>query len=82
MLFGENTKPWLAGFATVMGSSLVAVGVNGELGVPYQVCASAAMAGVAYQIYAVDLKDEASCFAAFKSNKWVGFAVLAALLAA
>lgn len=81
VLLGENTKPWLAGFAALMGGSLAAVGVNGELGLGYQVCATAAMAGMAHQIYSVDLKDEASCFAAFKSNKWAGFVVLAGLLA-
>ena len=38
VLFGDNTKPWLAGFATLMGGGLAAVGYNGDLGLGYSLC--------------------------------------------
>ena len=35
MKFGNQAKPWLSLFAAVMSSSLLIVGLNGDLSWPY-----------------------------------------------
>jgi 4-hydroxybenzoate polyprenyltransferase len=81
VLFGEQTKPWLVGFGTVMAGSLAAVGVNGDLGLGYEIGAAATMTYIGWQIYSVDLKDGQSCFNAFSATKWGGLMMLGGLLA-
>lgn len=51
--FGDQTKPWLCGFATVMMSGLTCTGVMCEQTWPYYLAVAATGTHLAYQVISV-----------------------------
>lgn len=78
---GAGTRRWLAGFglATIclFGAALLAAGAG--------IFAFAGLAGIAahlvWQGHGVDLDDAADCLAKFRSNRYIGWILLAGILA-
>ena len=79
--FGSATKPWLWLFsaATVLlfGLALLAAKLNW----PAWIALAAIALHLAWQIKAVDLNDPADCLAKFRANRWIGWMLLAGIIA-
>lgn len=69
---GENTKPWLLGFGSVMVGGLTTVGILCEQTLPYYLGVSGIAAHLLYQIVTVDLNDGDDCAEKFRSNRNLG----------
>lgn len=79
--FGTNTRPWLWFFYTLTVILLVAAFWTADLRwTAYPFLAYAAFQ-LARQAATVDLDDPADCLTKFKSNRYAGLLVLAAMLA-
>ncbi len=81
LLFGDRTRPWLAGFYTATVVLLALAGALAGLAWPYLVGLALGAAQLAWQVVRLDLDDPADCLAKFRSNKWFGLLVVAALVA-
>jgi 4-hydroxybenzoate polyprenyltransferase len=79
-LFGENTKPWLAG---LYGGALMCMALAfASAQVPPVALAGLCAAGVhmARQIVTLDIDDPDQCLRLFKSNNTVGWLIFAGLI--
>lgn len=78
---GARTRPAL--FAFYAGTVLVlgAAGASADLAWPFHALLLAGGAQLLWQAWRVDLDDPADCLAKFKSNRWFGWLVLAAIVA-
>ena len=56
---------------------LVVLGVNAGLRIPWFAALAVAAALFLYQQHLIRDRDESRCFAAFRNNTWVGFALFA-----
>ncbi|MBF0325173.1 MAG: 4-hydroxybenzoate octaprenyltransferase [Alphaproteobacteria bacterium] len=77
---GDSTPAWLVGF---YGGTLALVGVAGWLaGLSWAFWPGLALAGLqlAWQVRTVDIDDGADCLDKFKSNRFFGWALLAAII--
>eukprot|EP00951_Prasinocladus_malaysianus_P012347 scaffold92050_cov42-Prasinocladus_malaysianus.AAC.1 len=81
LLFADNTKAWLSGFAAFSTASLLACGVAAGAGVPYFAGVGGVAAHYAWQIGTVDLDNGRDCAAKFVSNKWLGAILGAGIVA-
>ena len=77
ILFGQADRAMIAGLQAATLGMLVLVGMNTGLGVAWFVALGAAAALFAYQHHLIRRREEAGCFAAFRNNTWVGFALFA-----
>ncbi len=81
LMFGRRTKWWLALFAIVMLAFLALTILLAGLGK----IAWLAVAGVAvhllWQIVAVDIDNPSDCLKKFQANRWLGWILLAGILA-
>jgi 4-hydroxybenzoate polyprenyltransferase len=80
-LFGDNTRPWLAGFyagATILFAAAFFMAGTGWLG--YLGLAAGALQ-LAWQVRALDIADPANCLRVFRSNRDYGWIVFAGLVA-
>lgn len=76
LLFGEQTRPILAGFSTAFVSLLAFSGHVNEQGLPFfALSVGGAALHLARQLRKTDLDSRESCWAAFKSNRDLGFIV-------
>lgn len=67
LLFGENVRPILIGFATVFVLSLVAAGIlNGQSAIYYVVSCGGAAAHLTWQFTTWDVNDVEDCGRKFK----------------
>ncbi|ELT89497.1 hypothetical protein CAPTEDRAFT_154146 [Capitella teleta] len=78
---GDNTKVWLSGFTTCIAAGLTGAGVLCDQTWPFYLGVSYVTAHLAHQIYAVDLNDPDDCGAKFRSNRNLGLAFWAAVVA-
>jgi 4-hydroxybenzoate polyprenyltransferase len=85
-LFGEDTKPWLAGFLAA-ASALASLAIL--VAVPGAAARAAGLAGVlgfalhlAWQLRRLDVDDPGLCLILFRSNRDAGLILAAGLLAA
>ncbi|MFP6744439.1 MAG: 4-hydroxybenzoate octaprenyltransferase [Alphaproteobacteria bacterium] len=78
---GDGTRPWLWGFYAVALALLAVAGALAGLAWPFYGVLAAAGGHLAWQAARVDIHDPAHCMAAFKSNKWFGLMVFAAIVA-
>lgn len=80
LLFGDNTKLWLAGFYSLMIALMVVAFVSVDLG-PF-IWIGLGLAGIhlARQIIILDIDDADQCLALFKSNTNIGYLIVAGLL--
>ena len=81
--FGEQTKPWIAGFYTgtlvLWISAFLAAGVRPGIVPLLGLALTAGM--LAWQVATLDTKDPANCLKRFKANRDVGWMVLATIVA-
>ncbi len=70
--FGENTKPWLAGFSAVTVASLGVVGSVCQLGWPYYATVAGVAAHLAHQVATLRMDDREDCQEKFVSNSNLG----------
>src|SRR5690606_36517499 len=82
LLFGSRTRAWLAGFYVATVLLLAAAGWLAGLTWPFHAGLAVGAAQLAWQVRAVRIDAPADCLAKFKSNRWFGWLVVAALLAA
>ena len=81
LLFGDQTKLWLSGFAVGTIGLLQVAGHNAGLTGPFFWLTGAAAGHLAWQIYKVNLDVPSDCAAKFAANKWFGGLILVAILA-
>jgi 4-hydroxybenzoate polyprenyltransferase len=80
LLFGENTRPMLAGF---YAGAVVLIGIAGLMaggGLIFVLGLIAFAAHLAWQIVRLDINDSAHCLKLFKSNRDAGLILFAAML--
>jgi 4-hydroxybenzoate polyprenyltransferase len=79
--FGSTTKPWLCLFSTaavlLFALAFYTIGVSW----PAWVGLAAVALHLAWQIRAVDLNDPVDCLAKFHANRWIGWMLLAGIVA-
>jgi len=78
---GARTRPWLAVFYAAAATLLAAAGLAAGLGWPFLLAVAAVAAHFAWQLASLDTEDAGGCLMRFKSNRFVGWIVLAGLLA-
>lgn len=81
LLFGEKTKPILAGFGAASVGLIGAAGYSAGLSWPFYAGTAAAGAHLARQIVSADLDDPRGLFRIFKSNQEFGALVFASIVA-
>jgi 4-hydroxybenzoate polyprenyltransferase len=77
---GARTRPWLAGFYGAAVALLAAAGLAAGLGWPLLLAVAAVAAHFAWQVSGLDTDDPKDCLRRFKSNRFVGWILLAGLL--
>ena len=77
----ERTRPWLFVFYAVAAALFGLAGALAGLAWPFYLGLAAAAAQLCWQAAAVDIDSPADCLAKFKSNKWLGLILFAAILA-
>jgi len=80
LLFGENTRPMLAGF---YASAVVLIGIAGLMaggGLIFVLGLIAFAAHLAWQVMRLDINDSAHCLKLFKSNRDAGLILFGAML--
>jgi len=80
LLFGENTRPMLAGFYS---GAVVLIGIAGLMaggGLIFVLGLIAFAAHLAWQIVRLDINDSAHCLKLFKSNRDAGLILFGAML--
>lgn len=82
LLFGRQTRAWLAGFYAGTTGLLVAAGMSSGAAWPYYAALAAAALHFVWQVASIDLDDPRDCLAKFKSNRDAGLAVVFACLVA
>ena len=79
-LFGEQTRPFLAACYAAVVLCLVAAGALGGLGWWFYPALLPACAGLAWQLWRLDIHDPALCLRLFRANREVGLLIGLALL--
>lgn len=77
LLFGEADRLAVGALNTLFVAALAAAGPVFGLGLPYYLSLAAAAALLAWQQRLIRDRDPDRCLRAFRSNQWVGLAVLA-----
>ena len=77
----ENTRPWLFVFYGATAALMATAGYLADLAWPFHVGLSLAAGHMAWQAASVDTGDPKDCLTKFKSNRYVGWIVLAAVVA-
>jgi 4-hydroxybenzoate polyprenyltransferase len=80
-LFGENTRPWLAGFYA--GATVLFAGAFFMAGVGWLAYAGLVLGALqlAWQVRALDIADPVNCLRIFRSNREYGWILFAGLVA-
>jgi 4-hydroxybenzoate polyprenyltransferase len=81
LALGEHTRPWLFVFYVAALVLWAAAGVVAGLGIAFWVGLLAAALHLAWQAARVDTDDPADCLAKFRSNRIVGWLMLAGVAA-
>lgn len=81
LTLGDWSRPALAGFSLGTAALLTAAGVQADCVGPYYAGVALAGAMLARQVATVDFDNREDCGSKFVSNKWVGAAVLAGIVA-
>ncbi|XP_077983578.1 4-hydroxybenzoate polyprenyltransferase, mitochondrial-like [Glandiceps talaboti] len=81
LLLGNNTKPWLAGFASVMLGGLTLVGIETGQTCAYYAAIVLAATHLGTQAATVDLNDGQDCWSKFQSNRRLGLIIMAGIMA-
>jgi 4-hydroxybenzoate polyprenyltransferase len=78
---GDNTRPWLFGFYGVALLFIFCAGYLAELTWPFYTALIFVGGHLGWQALKVDIDNSQDCLAKFKSNRWVGWLLLAGLIA-
>jgi 4-hydroxybenzoate polyprenyltransferase len=81
-LFGTATPIWLAAFFAITLILLAAAGYADRLDWPFYALLPLAALQAIWQIATLKMDEPADCLAKFKSNRWFGWLVLAAIVLA
>ena len=81
LTLGDWSRPALAGFSLGTAALLTAAGVQADCVGPYYAGVALAGAMLARQVATVDFDNREDCGSKFVSNKWVGVAVFAGIVA-
>ena len=79
---GGRTKPWLIVFYAVAAVLMLAAGVAVEIDWPFYLAVAGVAAHFAWQVATLDIDDPAGCLLRFKSNRYVGWILLAGIIGA
>jgi 4-hydroxybenzoate polyprenyltransferase len=78
---GAQTKPWLGGFSIATVILFEIAVASAGLGWPAMLAVAAVALHLTWQILTVHLDDPADCLAKFRSNRWIGWILLAGIVA-
>jgi 4-hydroxybenzoate polyprenyltransferase len=78
---GDRTRPWLAAFYIATVALLAAAGLAAGLGWPFLLAVATVAAHFAWQLAGLDTENPEDCLMRFKSNRFIGWILLAGLLA-
>ena len=78
---GAATRPWLFAFYGIAVALMALAGALAGLAWPFYLGLAGAGAQLAWQAAKVDIDDAADCLAKFGSNAWLGWIVVAAIVA-
>lgn len=81
ILFGQADRAMIGALQAATLGMLILVGVNAGLGVAWFAALAIAAALFGYQQHLIREREESRCFAAFRNNTWVGFALFAGAVA-
>lgn len=82
LLFGTQTKTWLAAFYAGATTLMIAAGISADAKWPFHAALAAAALHFVWQVKSLDLDDPKDCLAKFKSNRDAGLAITIACLIA
>jgi len=82
LALGSRTRPWLFVFYGVAAVLWAAAGHAAALRWPYYLGLTLMLAQLLWQAATVDTEDSADCLAKFRSNRWAGWILLLAIIAA
>jgi 4-hydroxybenzoate polyprenyl transferase len=77
----EQTRPVLLACAAGAGGLWTVAGLQADLAWPFFAACGVAASQMAWQVWSADYSDRASLAHRFNSNKWVGLAIVAGLVA-
>lgn len=78
---GERSKIWIYGFYTLTFGGMLAAGALAGIDWPFRLVMGAALMQLAWQVATWIPDDPADCLTKFRSNRWFGWLVLAAIVA-
>ncbi|CAA7628042.1 4-hydroxybenzoate polyprenyltransferase [Candidatus Terasakiella magnetica] len=81
LALGDNTVPWLWRFYGLALTLIAAAGWSAGLGWPFWPLLALAAGQLLWQIRTVDIHDSPDCLTKFKSNRFFGWMLLAAIVA-
>ena len=81
ILFGQADRAMIGALQAATLAMLILVGANAGLGVAWFAALAIAAALFGYQQHLIHEREESRCFAAFRNNTWVGFALFAGAVA-
>jgi 4-hydroxybenzoate polyprenyltransferase len=82
LALGAHTRAWLFVFYGVAVALWVVAGATAAMRWPYYVGLALMLAQLCWQAAKVDTEDPADCLAKFRSNRWAGWILLLAIIAA
>jgi 4-hydroxybenzoate polyprenyltransferase len=80
LALGANTRPWLFLFYTGAVGLWAVAGWRAGIGAPFWLGLGLAAGQLAWQAARVDIDDPADCLSKFRSNRYVGWLVLAGIV--
>ncbi len=80
ILFGKKTKLCLCMLYLLMILNLVSTGIVFQLTSSFYLITTVIFLHLMCQIYTLEINDPKNCLSRFKSNRWVGLAMLAAII--
>lgn len=78
--FGSKTKLFLSVFSLIQMGLLIALGMLNHLHWPYILALILVGLHLLWQIFSLDINNPQDCLRKFKSNQWIGFALLLGIL--
>lgn len=81
LALGERTRPFLFAFYAATAVLWAGAGVAAELGAPFWLGLAAVMMQLTWQAARVRTDDPADCLDKFRSNRWIGWLLLAGIVA-
>lgn len=78
---GDASRIWIYGFYTLTFAGLWLVGLTAGLGAGFRLLLGLAALQLAWQVATWSMQDPGNCLERFKSNRWFGWLVLAAIIA-